>query len=998
VKIFISYGHDFSQEAFMLAESLRSVGHDVWIDTERIVAGNDWRDRITEGILQSDYVLALLSVYGLREGGVCRDELAIALSCNRRNIRPVKMESGIEPLVPPAISGIQFFDMSEWRNIAEDKFDEWYKAKLTALIKTCFARSVGYERKLQSIKNRLHYFPKFSREMFELGKDFKRREWLDERINEWLNGNNGNVCLLVGFPGFGKSCYCANYYHYSDEVAGIVFCVKNKTSQYGIAEVIREVSFQFAVRIPSFATRLDHVLSDFTFSIDTLSNEELFDRLIVEPLNLIDGKSERIVIILDGIGVFSDKGENELALLFYEKSNLFPPYVKFLLTTRRDSSVLSGKLDINRINIDPNDIQVYDDIKDYVSQAAVGKGLDSEDAYDIGDKVAKLAQGSFLYASVIGDGLKSGSIKPEDIGVLPRKIADMYFSWFRQIVSPEEYSEKYVTAISLLAAFENPPLDFIQNVLGWKKSELQAFLHKFSSVFIRNVDKFGNVCISFYSDSFMEWIKDEELASTYTAYEEDGYISAAEYLSEAYEDEELTDYDYINAVSILKNGKKKKFLAIIAEDDDFFEASFKLVEKLQKDPEYYNEWITILNGLSYLCGKREDAKKFECRIAYLEAKGEFICGDLFKCGKILKEKNESMEKYGRECDYFDSLYMLGTVCDYCGERDRSVEIFQKLAVLSDCKSPEHYVKALAGLIWNDHFNNLEEGIARLKKLETVDIDRDLLDLKNLITARMLLSAGKVDEAVLLFGKVLSAEDSGIWEYNITARKNQMLAIEAIVAAYDAGKPALAVEYGEKIYSKLKGNGSISECYCLSWLSLAYYKSKQQDKAVEYLEKAKSVLNANEGTSSLWLNMHLTSIDAKYLQLQGDMARSVELYKKVEEYAEKCSDLWVRGDACFEIISVGFYNDLDTDIDEKYKATLYELANESQLPHLLYKAEIVRLIKADDEQAIKKICDFENIPSLPGVNPVTISRLLLKKARAVKSESAKIFEKYLKEIS
>ena len=96
MRIFISYGHDFTEEATMLAESLKSAGHDIWIDRENIISGSDWRNSITEAILSADLILVLLSKYGLRDDGVCLDELAIAVSCNRRNIRPVIMEKDLK--------------------------------------------------------------------------------------------------------------------------------------------------------------------------------------------------------------------------------------------------------------------------------------------------------------------------------------------------------------------------------------------------------------------------------------------------------------------------------------------------------------------------------------------------------------------------------------------------------------------------------------------------------------------------------------------------------------------------------------------------------------------------------------------------------------------------------------------------------------------------------------------------------------------------------------
>ncbi len=228
----------------------------IWIDYDGIAAGDDWRDKITEAIINSDFVLSLLSTYGLRKAGVCLDELAIALSCNRRNIRPVKIERDVERMVPPTIAGIQFFDLSEWREIPQDRFDAWFGQKMEELEKVCFTQHIEYENKIQNIKNRLHCSPKFSRELFELGKDFQKRNWLDEKLLDWIEGDDRRLCLLVGFPGFCKSCYCTNYYHYKNEVAGLVFCDRSRTNAVG--DAIGEISFQLAVRIPSFATRLEH--------------------------------------------------------------------------------------------------------------------------------------------------------------------------------------------------------------------------------------------------------------------------------------------------------------------------------------------------------------------------------------------------------------------------------------------------------------------------------------------------------------------------------------------------------------------------------------------------------------------------------------------------------------------------------------------------------------------------------------------------------------------
>lgn len=980
MKIFLSYGHDFQAEAKRLADGLKALGYEVWIDYEGIIAGDDWRDKITENILNSDYVLALLSRYGLRENGVCLNELAIALRCNRRNIRPVKMEAGVENLAPAAISGIQFFDLSEWRTVADAAFEGWFSEKLSELVRVSFTRTAEYERKLQVIKNRLHYAPRFSREIFDLGKDFRRRGWLDEILHNWICASRDPLCILIGFPGFGKSCFCTNYYHYSSEAAGLVLC--GKDAEDGVPRAIREISFQLAVRIPAFATQLEYILNTMSVSLDTMSNETLFDTLLLEPLNIIDGNMETVVIVVDGIDMYSENGENQLIDLFYAKMNALPGFVKFLFTARKDDSVISGGSDVFKVYVSPDDSRVYDDIRLYVSDSIKGGYSGEQEVDSIGNKVAESAQGSFLYASVVSEGLRSGSIALDDIGHLPNKVADVYYRWLKQLVPVEEYTKKYSAAISLLVALDNPPLELIKRALNWRYSELQRFIRRFSVLFIRNTNKFGDASVSFYCASFSEWIRDESLAAQYAVYEEDGIELAAEYLIDAYEDEELTDYDRLSIISILKRDGKKKALRTLANDSAFFKDEFALLEALQKNPDYYDEWTTLLDELRWLSDQGEADTKVSGGIAYFRAKGEFICGDLIRCGELLEPELAVIEKSGVDDWYLDSLYMAGTIYDYKGDRERSVEVFRKLLAVSENQSPENAIKALAGLIWNDHFNNLSKGLLRLSALAAADLSEELIALKDLITARMLLSAGEMDQSLALFGQVLDAEKSDIWGFDIVARKNQMLAIEAVVAAYDCGNSTLAITYGERIYEKIHGYGGVPECYCLSWLSLAYFKKGLIGEARDRLNKAKDVFNSSVGDSSLWLKMHLLSIEAKYFLHDGDGMQSAAIYKTVESMAETCDDIWVRGSACFDIAAIGYFMNIATDADGRYMALLCALAEQSRLPHLQYKAEILTFLLAEKNEAMQMLNKFKRVPRLPDVDASFISRLILKKTQEI----------------
>jgi hypothetical protein len=92
---------------------LKARGHDVWFDKSDIHFGDDWRRRITDGIVGSNRVLSFLSKYSTRDPGVCLDELAIAIVVKGGNIQTSLVESEAEVKAPPSIGHIQWLDMHD---------------------------------------------------------------------------------------------------------------------------------------------------------------------------------------------------------------------------------------------------------------------------------------------------------------------------------------------------------------------------------------------------------------------------------------------------------------------------------------------------------------------------------------------------------------------------------------------------------------------------------------------------------------------------------------------------------------------------------------------------------------------------------------------------------------------------------------------------------------------------------------------------------------------
>lgn len=116
LRIFLSYGHDRNEEIVIrIKADLEARGHVVWFDKSHIRFGQDWRRSITDGLLESNRVVFVLSKHSVREPGVCLDEVAIAIEVAGGNIYPILVEREQDVQPPQSISHIQWLDMQDWR-------------------------------------------------------------------------------------------------------------------------------------------------------------------------------------------------------------------------------------------------------------------------------------------------------------------------------------------------------------------------------------------------------------------------------------------------------------------------------------------------------------------------------------------------------------------------------------------------------------------------------------------------------------------------------------------------------------------------------------------------------------------------------------------------------------------------------------------------------------------------------------------------------------------
>ena len=260
LRIFLSFGHDSNEElACLIRNDLKKRGHDVWIDKCEIKGGDDWRRKITDGIIDSHRVLSILSKHSTRDPGVCLDEIGIAIGTMGGNIQTILVEGENEVKPPPTISYIQWLDMHDWkekRNSGDSVWEKWYQEKLDEIITVVESdESRRFAGEIKTLEEYLKPISSKSRISQLLMKGFVGRAWVVEAIEKWRNAadHSSRLFWIMGAPGVGKSAFAAHLAHYGrDKVIAVQFCEYDKPDHRNAHRIIRTLAFQIATRLPDY--------------------------------------------------------------------------------------------------------------------------------------------------------------------------------------------------------------------------------------------------------------------------------------------------------------------------------------------------------------------------------------------------------------------------------------------------------------------------------------------------------------------------------------------------------------------------------------------------------------------------------------------------------------------------------------------------------------------------------------------------------------------------
>ncbi len=302
------------------------------------------------------------------------------------------------------------------------------------------AQNAGTLKRLaQILREPLSSRPDYKSYITEHTIDFTGRDWVFRAIDDWLARSDGSRFFLVtGEPGSGKTAIASRLCQFAQGVvsppdglthvtsgflSAIHFCSAQNAEWISPYAFARSLALQLTEHYPAYAFALTKIevnlevqepqkgqvvgVSIGQIGLSMLSPEEDFRVLVLEPLAALfqNQPDLQVIILVDALDESLDyKGETNIVSLLALADN-FPPGVRFLVTTRSTTEILSllrsSRLEETSLSSGEGLIFSEADIRAYASHRL--ELVAEPERRQLADQVAGSARGSFLSARLALD-------------------------------------------------------------------------------------------------------------------------------------------------------------------------------------------------------------------------------------------------------------------------------------------------------------------------------------------------------------------------------------------------------------------------------------------------------------------------------------------------------------------------------------------------------------------------------------------------------------------
>ena len=610
INVFFSYAHDDenSENGAVVVDRLKQLIEEksdgkikIWLDTYSIPRNKDWRELRTGGIVESDRFVGFMSRKALRDPGVCRDELGIAVGSRYGIISCVLLE-GESTLNPPAeFTERQWIDLSDWkkkRDEGEAEFERFLNDAADELIGILRdPETLRFNHEVKKLKESLGISAVDEMTRIDELLKFKMtgRGWLENIINTWLNDKNGSrVMTLYADPGAGKSLFSAHFQFANPNVIAALAC-DSRSEEYSQTDKITDrLAYLIALRLPDYRRQLMHILTDKNTLAKT--GHDRFNTLIATPLSrVIDGERSAKLIIIDGLDEAKSGALAEFIRSYHDK---LKPYIRILITARpermlRRQLAPSAEFSCTELNLDDYAETNDADIRQYYEENLEELLKDRPGCDIFMNRLVEASSGIFYYAFTILPQLRESLEKGEPLEgmTFPKGLNSLLLETFlRKFGEPdasgsvEKYNAFVREPLSMVAASPYAlPLKTLQKMQGWTNARLEDFLRPLETM----LDLSGGF-IRLFHKSFTDWLNDSEASAAFYAPQEDGIRSLAAACFKAFEQgaDEMDEYELANASRLLRSAGMKKEYEQLTDSSEYNSALKKLAKAYADDRQH----------------------------------------------------------------------------------------------------------------------------------------------------------------------------------------------------------------------------------------------------------------------------------------------------------------------------------------------------------------------------------------------------------------------------
>ncbi len=453
-RVFISYGRADAQElADRLEADLKARGYDVWLDRSQMQSGQSWQEQIERAIEAADYFVAILSPHAVRRpDGVCLDEISMARFTGKKIVPCMALMC--QP--PLCIFRLDWVDVQQW--LQESFYEKALERLITGLESEQPAEGVCARvfRALEPMD--------FGADLARLTREFTGRKWLFREFDQWVENDTGRVFLITGDPGAGKSAVMAYLTNTDQRITAFHMCVSGRSETLRPGTFVRSIAGQIATQMEAYRNQLNELDLERIIRETSIAPDELFRKIIVEPLRNVPSPGE-LIIAVDALDEgFAETGMCITRLLADCLQDLGRdlPWVRFVFSSRKEPEILDRFTRFKPHEIQADRAENRQDMDEFIARRLGtarlrdrlrDKGADPETVRGL---IADRSQGNFLYVTRVLDSIEDGTIDPARAEDFPAGLVDSYFRFFERKFPTKRDFKELRPILEVVAAAREP--------------------------------------------------------------------------------------------------------------------------------------------------------------------------------------------------------------------------------------------------------------------------------------------------------------------------------------------------------------------------------------------------------------------------------------------------------------------------------------------------------------------------------------------------------------